>query len=76
MAAFDVREGNGRLKNNLLVDKHQPPNMLVSVIVRTPGAPPIVGEIQVHHQRVLDGKKQSHRLYTIARADAMSALRV
>ena len=52
------------------------PDYHVNVLFQPEGHSPIVGEIQVHHRQVLDGKKQSHRLYTIARADAMSALRV
>ena len=43
---FDVREGHGRLKNNLN-DPSRPPDLLVNVMVEPPGGYfPVVGEIQ------------------------------
>ena len=52
MAAFDVREGNGRLKNNLLVEKHQPPNILMNIVLCPPGMPPITAEVQLYLQDI------------------------
>ena len=48
MSAFDIREGRGRLKNNLMIDKHQPPNMLINLVVEAPGLPPITAEVQLY----------------------------
>ena len=48
MSAFDVRMGNGRFKNNLMAEKHQPPNLLINIIVRPPGLPSITAEVQIY----------------------------
>ena len=45
---FDIREGRGRLKNNLMIEKHQPPNMLINLVVSAPGAPSITAEVQIY----------------------------
>ena len=42
---FNVREGHGRLKNNLF-DPSRPPDLLVNVIVEPPGYFSVVGEVQ------------------------------
>ena len=47
---YDVREGHGRLKNNLEIEKHQPPNVLTNVVMPAPaGMEPqtISAEIQI-----------------------------
>lgn len=71
---FDVRK-NGRLKNNMATIKHQPPNMLINVIVQTPGSPALVGEVQIY----LVGVKKltesaGHRYYEIRRAPTWGSL--
>ena len=43
---FHVREGHGRLKNNLFAEM-RPPDLLVNVVVEPPGYFPITGEVQV-----------------------------
>ena len=43
---FRVREGHGRLKNNLFAEM-RPPDLLVNVVVERPGYFPIIGEVQV-----------------------------
>ena len=43
---FGVREGRGRLKNNLFAEM-RPPDLLVNVVVERPGYFPITGEVQV-----------------------------
>ena len=43
---FRVREGHGRLKNNLFAEM-RPPDLLVNVVVEPPGYFPITGEVQV-----------------------------
>ena len=49
MSTFQVHEGNGRFKNNLMTEKHQPPNLLINVVLRPPGGmPPITAEIQIY----------------------------
>ena len=44
---FDVREGRGRLKNNLFSRELRPPDLLINLIVDTPGMPSVMGEVQV-----------------------------
>ena len=62
---FDV----GRLKNNMATSKHQPPNMLISVVVHTDGSPPIVGEIQIFLLDIKNlAESAGHRYYEIRRA--------
>ena len=43
---FRVREGHGRLKNNLFAEM-RPPDLLVNVVVERPGYLPITAEVQV-----------------------------
>ena len=52
MSAFDVREGNGRFKNNLMTTKHQPPNVLINLVLRPPNMPPITAEVQIYLSQV------------------------
>jgi hypothetical protein len=63
MSAFDVREGNGRLKNNLMAQKHQPPNLLINLVLRPPGMPPLTAEVQIY----LRGIEEliEHRYYEV-----------
>ena len=49
---FDVREGHGRLKNNLNEDS-RPQDLLVNVVIEPPGCWPIVGEVQIHQKGIL-----------------------
>ena len=48
ITAFDIREGRGRLKNNLMIEKHQPPNMLINLVIEAPGLPQITAEVQLY----------------------------
>ena len=48
ISTFDVREGHGRLKNNLTTTRHQPPNLLINVVIVPPGQTPITAEIQIY----------------------------
>jgi hypothetical protein len=72
MTGFDVREGNGRLKNNLLSPKHTPPNMLINVVVRCPGSVPVTAEVQIILTSIRD--LIEHRLYEVCRAPSPEAL--
>lgn len=51
------------------------PDYHANILFQPEGNSRIVGEIQVHHRRVLDCKKESHWLYSIERAESMTALR-
>ena len=63
MTSFDMREGNGRMKNNLMTTKHQPPNLLMNVVIRPPGMSPITAEIQVYLQEIEE--LNEHRYYEV-----------
>ena len=63
LTSFGVREGNGRMKNNLMTSKHQPPNLLINVVVRPPDMPPITAEVQVYLQEVEE--LNEHRYYEV-----------
>ena len=63
MSAFDVREGNGRFKNNLLVEKHQPPNVLMNLVLRPPGQPAITAEVQIYLFKI--ETMTEHRYYEV-----------
>ena len=52
MTSFSMREGNGRMKNNLMSTKHQPPNLLMNVVICPPDMPPITAEIQLYLQEI------------------------
>ena len=72
---FDVKDGHGRLKNNLWTEAERPPDMLLNVVVESPGMPSIVGEVQLHLREILVLKESSlHRLYEIVRASSIDAL--
>ena len=54
------------------------PNLHVNVVFgegRTDGKPPILAEIQIHLQPVVDLKKDSHKLYQVTRADTAADAR-
>ena len=63
ISTFDVREGNGRLKNNLMTEKHQPPNLLLNLILRPPGMPPITAEVQIYLSQI--DELNEHRYYEV-----------
>ena len=46
------------------------PNLHVNVIFGEDGPMPIVAEIQIHYQPVIELKKCSHKLYQVTRANA------
>ena len=72
---FDVRDGHGRLKNNLWTEAERPPDVLLNVVVEPPGMPSIVGEVQLHLREILVLKESSlHRMYEVVRASSMDAL--
>ena len=73
---FDIKEGHGRLKNNLWTEVERPPDMLVNVVVEPPdNMPCIVGEVQLHLREILVLKESSlHRMYEVVRASSMDAL--
>ena len=50
--AFDVREGHGRLKNNLF-ESSRPQDLLVNVLVEPVGFASIVGEVQIHQKDII-----------------------
>ena len=52
MSKFGVREGNGRFKNNLMMTKHQPPNVLINLVVCPPDMPPITAEVQIYLREI------------------------
>ena len=63
VSTFDIREGNGRLKNNLMTEKHQPPNVLVNLVLRPPGMPPITAEVQIYLRDI--EQLIEHRYYEV-----------
>ena len=63
MAAFDVRLGNGRFKNNLRTTKHQPPNILINIVVCPPGLPSITAEVQIYLMNIQ--QLIEHRYYEV-----------
>ena len=65
MSAFDVREGNGRFKNNLMTEKHQPPNLPINLVLRPPQMPPITAEVQIYLRNV--ERLIEHRYYEVRR---------
>merc|ERR1719240_844779 len=74
IATFDLREGNGRLKNMLGTKKHMPPRILINCVVRAPGCQPIMAEIQVYLYGIKTIADRQHRYYEIRRAKAFSEL--
>ena len=63
LSTFDVQEGNGRLKNNLMTGKHQPPNVLINLVLRPPGMPPITAEVQIYLRDI--EQLIEHRYYEV-----------
>ena len=63
MSIFGVREGNGRLKNNLMAAKHQPPNLLINLVFRPPDMQPITAEIQIYLREIEE--LNEHRYYEV-----------
>ena len=59
---FDVREGNGRLKNNL-TKSSRPPDMLMNAIFHTGKGMSMPVEIQIHHKDILQLKEEEHHLF-------------
>ena len=49
---FVVREGHGRLKNNLF-DGMRPPDLLLNLVVEPPGMFAIIAEVQVHLLQII-----------------------
>ena len=47
-----MREGHGRLKNNLF-EAGRPQDLLINVVVEPPDYQPIVGEVQIHHKDII-----------------------
>ena len=74
-SGFDVREGHGRLKNNLTSQVPRPPDLLVNVVVEPPGCHSLMGEVQIHLRDVLLLKEDTiHRLYEVVRTSSLEAL--
>lgn len=86
-AGFDLREGNGRLKNNMKPENNnmgmgaaaKPPDMLANVILK-PNKEfgityPMVVEVQIHLREINHLKHQNHILYKIKRAESAAQLR-
>jgi hypothetical protein len=81
---FDLKPGNGRLKNNMdptinnmdCADA-KPPDMLINVVLGTNDAIiyPMVAEIQVHLADINKLKHENHILYKVRRAESASELR-
>ena len=74
ITTFDLREGNGRLKNMLGTKKHMPPRILINCVVRAPGCQPIMAEIQVYLHDIKTIADRQHRYYEVRRAKAFSEL--
>ena len=72
---FDVKDGRGRLKNNLWSEEERPPDMLVNLLVEPPDMPSIVGEVQLQVREIMVLKEASlHRIYEVSRASSIGAL--
>ena len=71
---FDVREGNGRLKNYLGTTRLTPPRVLINCVVRVEGCPPMMAEIQVHLKSIKIEADLQHIYYTIKRAASLEEL--
>ena len=74
ITTFDLREGNGRLKNMLGTKKHMPPRILINCVVHAADCPPIMAEIQIYLAGIKKLADQQHRFYEIRRAKALSEL--
>ena len=71
---FDLRDGNGRLKNMLGTRKHMPPRILINCVVRAANCTPIMAEIQVYLASIKHLADLQHRYYEIRRATGVDAL--
>ena len=74
IAMFDVRDGNGRLKNMLGTTRHMPPHILINAIVRAPGCLAMTAEIQIHLDRIKKITEDQHRYHEVRRASGLSEL--
>merc|ERR1712185_727119 len=74
ITTFDLRDGNGRLKNMLDTKKHMPARILINCVVRAPGCPPIMAEIQVYLASIKKLADEQHHYYEIRRASALAEL--
>ncbi len=54
--------------------EHTFPNLHVNVLFKHESDAPIVAEVQIYLDEVIELKKDSHKLYQITRADSISAL--
>ena len=74
---FDVRDGNGRVKNNFAPkNTFKPPDMLLNIVVGFDGyGMPVVGEIQLHYRPILELKEnEMHLFYEMERAASIAEL--
>ena len=69
---FELREGNGRLKNMLRTTKLAPPRVLTNVVVRGAGAggdaPAALAEVQIYLKAIKLQAEMQHVYYEILRA--------
>ena len=71
---FDVRDGNGRLKNMLGTTKPMPPRVLINVVVRASGCQPAVAEVQIYPSSIKAEADMGHVYYEITRARSLQEL--
>ena len=71
---FDVRDGNGRLKNMLGTTKPMPPRILFNVVVHASGCQPAVAEVQVYLSSIKAQADMGHVYYEITRASSLKEL--
>ena len=68
-------ESTGAFTATLQADKKNMfPNLHINMLFQAEGCAPIVAEVQVHHERVLEMLKQDHKLYEVTRAKSMAAV--
>jgi len=66
---FDVRPGNGRLKNLMATTLPRPPCMLINVIVDSDdGHRPVLAEVQIELRSIIELAMAQHKYYEIRRA--------
>ena len=67
-AGFDVRPGNGRLKNLMATPLHRPPCMLINVIVDSDdGHRPVLAEVQIELRSIIELAMAQHKARAIRR---------
>ena len=71
---FELREGNGRLKNMLGTTKPMPPRVLINVVVRASGCQPAVAEVQIYASSIKAEADMGHVYYEITRARSLQEL--